>query len=131
MGLDFAIYDDIKLYGDELTQELRLKISEWIDEHRADEFFHWNLDLSNEDCIIISLLKFAKGDAMEYIEGLVPLFKLCANYSFYVQDSIPYMLAWGDSESGAIYISSSDDEILVKIVGIASFGNVRSEEKKW
>lgn len=63
------------------------------------------------------------------MEGLIPFFKLCAEYSFHVQTSVPYMVSWGDWESGAIYISST--EKIIKIVGVDNSGNIKMDQRKW
>jgi len=133
MGIDVRFGSSFILYVDDLTDDVIDHLDEWIDEkYPLTEFFGWIIEFNTEMCdhyIEISLDEKTRGGVTDYIETLIPFLNECAKYSIYLQDSVSYDMAWGDSESGVVYISS--EEKIVKVTGITNHGDVQNHNIDW
>ena len=129
MGTDTVIYRSIDGYAeDDLTEEIIGSLDDWISEYSSLNFFGWDVEYKHE-CVIMTLDNKTRGDIESYIKPLLLFLNECAKYSILVNDSVSYFMTWGDSESGAIYISSS--EKIIKISGITNFGQTTDYHIEW
>ena len=127
MGIDLKIYESFALYGEDLTQDQEKTLREWVTAN-SETFYDWNIEYA-EDCIVVGLKESVRGDVQEWIEMLFPFLAECAKYEFWLTDSVPYFMAWGDSESGVIFIDSCEKKVLIH--GISNLGDISNRQIEW
>jgi len=135
MGVDLEIYTNIELRGGKLTNKRIKNLDKWIAK-KSKNFFGWEVKyhfdsfhddgFHDDDSIEIKLESGARGTIDDYIKILIEFLIECEKYSFFAQDSVPYMMSWGDWESGSVYISTAEKKSL--IIGISNFGDISNRE---